>query len=101
MATRGTNQAKPSGAWVPALPSLEQNRILQEIFLGFLLILLLLLLLGHHTQVYQVSCAPPRPGARPARQGRGEDGERHLPSRVKCKGAQRGQSPGRRPRRTG
>lgn len=42
---------------------------------------------------------PAGPGARAARQGRGQDRLRHLPARVERQGAQRGQGPGCRPRR--
>lgn len=57
--------------------------------------------LGYHNPLHQVARPPARPRARAARQGRSQDGQRHLPPRVERQGAQRGQGPGRRPRRAG
>lgn len=55
----------------------------------------------HHDPLHQVPRAAARPRARAARQGRGQDEERHLPARVERQGAQRGQGACRRPRRAG
>lgn len=50
-------------------------------------------------QVRQGHCPPPRPYPGPADKGRGQDRRRHLPPRELRQGAERGQGPGRRPRR--
>ncbi|KAF7560533.1 hypothetical protein G7046_g3619 [Stylonectria norvegica] len=52
---------------------------------------------GYFNSIHPRPCAPPRPRAGPAREGRGQDGQRHLPTRVQRREAQRGQGPGRRP----